>query len=257
VATSNPAFSQDMFAGYEQVYGVPRSTTMTVQGTMVKGLALLAILCATAAFSWNAVSDGQIGMGLIVGSMLGGFVVGMITRFKPSAAPWTAPMYAAIEGVFLGAISQIIDSQFSEHAVRGINMNGIAMQAVSLTVGVLFIMLFVYATGLIRVTDKLRAGIIAATGAVCLFYIVTIALSFFHIEMPLVFSSSVYGIGFSLFVVGLAAFNLLLDFDFIEKGSQSSAPKYMEWYGAFGLLVTLVWLYIEILRLLSKLADRR
>ncbi len=258
MATSNPAFSQDMFAGYEQVYGVPRSTTMTVQGTMVKALALLAILCATAAFSWNATSEGQIGMGLIFGSMFGGFIVAMVTMYRPTAAPWSAPLYAAIEGIFLGALSQIIDSQFSASAtVRGINMNGIAMQAVSLTVGVLFIMFFVYATGLIKVTDKLKTGIVAATGALCLFYFVTILLQMFHIEMPLVFSSSVYGIGFSLFVVGLAAFNLLLDFDFIEKGSQSNAPKYMEWYGAFGLMVTLIWLYLEVLRLLMKLSDRR
>jgi uncharacterized YccA/Bax inhibitor family protein len=135
-------------------------------------------------------------------------------------------------------------------------MNGIAMQAVSLTLGVLFVMLFVYATGLIRVTEKLKTGIVAATGAVCLFYFVSIVLRMFGVQMPF-FGSSIYGIGFSLFVVGLAAFNLLLDFDFIEKGSQSDAPKYMEWYGAFGLMVTLVWLYLEILRLLMKLADRR
>jgi uncharacterized YccA/Bax inhibitor family protein len=261
VATSNPAFSQDMFAGYEQVYGVPRSTTMTVQGTMVKALVLLAVLCATAAWSWNATSQGQIGVGLLFGSMIGGFIFAMITISRPTAAPWTAPIYAAFEGVFLGALSQIVDTRFASHlgnVRRGIpDMNGIAMQAVSLTLGVLFIMLFVYATGLIRVTDKLKTGIVAATGAVGLFYLLSILLRMFGVEMPLVWSSSVYGIGFSLFVVGLAAFNLLLDFDFIEKGAQSSAPKYMEWYGAFGLMVTLVWLYLEILRLLQKLADRR
>jgi uncharacterized YccA/Bax inhibitor family protein len=217
-------------------------------------------LSATAAWSWNATSEGQIGGGLLFGSMIGGFLVAMFTMYRPTAAPWSAPIYAAIEGVFLGSLSQIIDTRFSPaaNAARHIpDMNGIAMQAVSLTVGVLFIMLFVYATGLIKVTEKLKTGIVAATGAVCLFYLVTIVLGMFHIEMPLVFSSSVYGIGFSLFVVGLAAFNLLLDFDFIEKGSQSNAPKYMEWYGAFGLMVTLIWLYLEVLRLLMKLADRR
>jgi uncharacterized YccA/Bax inhibitor family protein len=250
-----------MFAGYEQVYGAPRSTTMTVQGTMVKAFALLAILCATAAWSWNATSQGQLAGGILFGSMLGGFVFAMITMYRPTASPWTAPIYAALEGVFLGSLSQIIDTRFSgalANPARGIpDMNGIAMQAVSLTVGVLFIMLFVYATGLIKVTDKLKTGIIAATGAVALFYFVTIVLQMFHIEMPLVFSNSAYGIGFSLFVVGLAAFNLLLDFDFIEKSSQANAPKYMEWYGAFGLMVTLIWLYLEVLRLLQKLADRR
>ncbi len=260
MTSSNPAFSQDIFAGYEQVYGVPRSTTMTVQGTMVKSLVLLTVLLATAAWSWSAMAGGQISYPVLMGSLFGGFFVAMITTFKPSAAPWSAPLYAALEGVFLGALSQVIDTRFSvpvAGAVRGINMNGIAMQAVSLTCGVAFVMFFVYATGLIRVTDKLKTGIVAATGAVCLFYFASIILGMFHIEVPLVFSSSVYGIGFSLFVVGLAAFNLLLDFDFIEKASQSNAPKYMEWYGAFGLMVTLVWLYLEILRLLQKLNDRR
>jgi uncharacterized YccA/Bax inhibitor family protein len=172
----------------------------------------------------------------------------MITMFKPTVAPWTAPLYAALEGVLLGAISQVIEQRYK---------GGIAVQAVSLTCGVLFIMLFMYATRIIRVTDKLRMGIVVATSALCLFYLVAMVLSFFHVGVPLLFSSSIYGIGFSLFVVGLAAFNLLLDFDFIEKASQTSAPKYMEWYGAFGLMVTLVWLYLEILRLLMKLASQR
>src|SRR5262245_18708893 len=131
------------------------------------------------------------------------------------------------------------------------------MQAVMLTCGVMFVMLFIYGTRLIRVTEKLQTGIIAATGALALFYMITMLLSFFGVHMPLVFSSSPLGIGFSLFVVGLAAFNLLLDFDFIEKAAYAGAPKYMEWYGAFGLMVTLIWLYLEILRLLAKLSDRR
>ena len=118
-------------------------------------------------------------------------------------------------------------------------------------------MLFAYATRLIRVTEKLKMGIVVATSALCLFYLVSMLLGFFGVQVPLLFSSSIYGIGFSLFVVGLAAFNLLLDFDFIEKASESSAPKYMEWYGAFGLMVTLIWLYLEILRLLMKLASQR
>jgi uncharacterized YccA/Bax inhibitor family protein len=121
----------------------------------------------------------------------------------------------------------------------------------------MFVMLFVYATGMIRVTEKLKAGIVMATGALCVFYLITMLGRLFGFEMPLVFSSSPWGIGFSLLVVGLAAFNLLLDFDFIEQASQAQAPRYMEWYGAFGLIVTLVWLYLEILRLLRKLADQR
>jgi uncharacterized YccA/Bax inhibitor family protein len=256
VATSNPAFSQDIFAGYEQVYGAPRTTTMTVQGTVGKTFALLAILIATGIWSWNATASGQLAFGALLGSMLGGFVVAMITIFRPTAAPWSAPLYAACEGVFLGSLSQIIDVQYGVK-VRGVALNGIAMQAASLTCGVMFVMLFLYATRIIRVTDKLRAGIVMATGALCMFYLVAVVLSMFRVEVPLIFSSSLYGIGFSLFVVGLAAFNLLLDFDFIEHCARSGAPKYMEWYGAFGLMVTLVWLYLEILRLLRKLADQR
>ncbi len=253
MSSGNPAFSSEMFAGYDQVYGVPhtRSTTTTVQGTMGKTALLLAILSFTALWAWNAVGSGKFPLALLGVSALGGFIVALITIFKPTAAPITAPIYAALEGVFLGAISQIIESMY--HA----KFPGIALQAVGLTAGVTFVMLFIYATGMVRVTDKLRAGIMMATGALALFYMVTILLSFFHVTMPLVFSATPMGIGFSLLVVGLAAFNLLLDFDFIEQAAQHAAPKYMEWYGAFGLMVTLVWLYLEILRLLSKLADRR
>jgi uncharacterized YccA/Bax inhibitor family protein len=224
---------------------------MTVQGTVGKTFALLAILSATAFWSWNTMASGQLAFGFLIGSLIGGVIVAMITIARPTASPWSAPIYAALQGVFLGALSQVIELRFH------LRYPGIAMQAVTLTCGVLFMMLFAYATGMIRVTDKLRAGIVTATGALCLFYFVTMVLRFFGIEMPLVFSSSRLGIGFSLLVVGLAAFNLLLDFDFIENAARSEAPKYMEWYGAFGLIVTLVWLYLEILRLLQKLASQR
>jgi uncharacterized YccA/Bax inhibitor family protein len=253
VSSGNPAFSSEMFAGYDQVYGTPRtrSTTTTVQGTIGKTAVLLAILSFTALWSWNAIGSGQFPPAMILISALGGFVVAMITIFKPTAAPISAPIYAALEGVFLGALSQIVEMRY--HA----KFPGIALQAVGLTTGVTFVMLFVYATGLVRVTEKLRAGIMMATGALCLFYMVTMLMRLFGAEMPLVWSATPMGIGFSVLVVGLAAFNLLLDFDFIEQAAQSGAPKYMEWYGAFGLMVTLVWLYLEILRLLRKLADSR
>jgi uncharacterized YccA/Bax inhibitor family protein len=224
---------------------------MTVQGTVTKTFVLLVVLMATALWSWSAMASQTLAPGVLIGSALAGFVVAMITVFKPTVAPWTAPAYAALEGVFLGAISQVIEMRYHDR------VPGIAMQAVSLTCGVTFVMLFLYATRLIRVTDKLRTGIVAATGALCLFYFVAFLLSFFGMAVPLVFSSSMPGIGFSLFVVGLAAFNLLLDFDFIERAAYTGAPKYMEWYGAFGLMVTLIWLYIEILRLLTKLANQR
>jgi uncharacterized YccA/Bax inhibitor family protein len=254
VNTSNPAFSQDIFAGFEQVYGKPRSMAMTVQGTVGKTFLLLAILSATALWSWNAMADGRLAGGALLAAALGGFIFAMITIFKPTASPWTAPVYAALEGVFLGALSQVIETQTH---VRHPEYGGIALQAVSLTCGVLFVMLFLYGSRIVRVTDRLRMGIIMATGALCFFYLITILLGFFGVTMPLVFSSSPLGVGFSLFVVGLAAFNLLLDFDFIEHCADTNAPKYMEWYGAFGLIVTLVWLYLEILRLLRKLADQR
>ncbi len=248
MATSNPAFSRNLFPGYEQVYGEPASTTMTVQGTVAKTFVLLAIMLGTGAFAWTAAAGQTLGYGLLAGAGIGGFIVAMITMFKPTVAPWTAPLYAALEGVLLGAISQVVERMYG---------GGIALQAVTLTCGVLFIMLFLYATRIIRVTDKLKMGIVMATSALCLFYVIAMLLSFFHVGVPLIFSATRFGIIFSLFVVGLAAFNLLLDFDFIEKASATSAPKYMEWYGAFGLMVTLVWLYLEILRLLMKMAAQR
>ncbi len=249
--TSNPAFSQEMFAGYEQIYGVPRSLTMTVQGTVGKTFILLAILLATAAWSWNATAANGISMGILAVSGIGAFAVAVVTILRPVSAPWSAPIYAACEGVLLGAISQVVELRYHER------MPGIALQAVCLTCGVLFVMLALYATRIIRVTEKLTMGIVAATGAVAIFYLVAMVARMFGYEVPLIHSSSTFGIGFSLFVIGLAAFNLLLDFDFIERAAESSAPRYMEWYGAFGLMVTLVWIYLEVLRLLRKMADNR
>jgi len=254
LATSNPAFSNEMFAGYNQVYGVSRSpsTVMTVQGTIGKTCALLAILSATALYTWSAAADGRFEPIVLAAAGIGGFILAMITIFRPSVAPWTAPVYAAFEGVFLGAVSYLIESRLGKGAP-----SGIALQAVSMTAGTLFVMLFLYGSRLIRVTDRLRAGIMTATGAICLVYMLAFVARLFGASVPFINSPSPIGIGFSVFVVGLAAFNLLLDFDFVEKGAAVGAPKYMEWYGAFGLMVTLIWLYLEILRLLTKLQDRR
>jgi uncharacterized YccA/Bax inhibitor family protein len=253
LSSSNPAFSQDIFAGYDQVYGADRGHAMTVQGTMGKTALLLAILSATGLWTWGAVGDGRMGLEVVIGAAIAGFVVSLITIFKPAAAPWTAPLYAAMQGVFLGGVSRIIETQV---VAQNAAYAGIAFQAVSLTVGVALVMAFLYASGIIRVTDKLRSGIVMATGAVCLFYLVSIVLRMFGFG-SLTWSTTPLGIGFSFLVVGIAAFNLLLDFDFIEQGARREAPKSMEWYGAFGLLVTLVWLYLEILRLLAKLANSR
>jgi uncharacterized YccA/Bax inhibitor family protein len=246
-----------MFAGYDQVYGTSRTNVTTVQGTMGKTFLLLAILSATGLWSWNEVGSGQLPMGVVVGAAIAGFVTSLVTIFKPTFAPWTAPVYAAMEGVFLGGLSQVIDAQVrAQQGLQG-QFQGIALQAVSLTIGVTLVMLFLYATGMIRVTEKLRSGIMMATGAVCLFYLVAMVVRLFGYTPPLIWAATPMGIGFSLLVVGLAAFNLLLDFDFIEEAARREAPKYMEWYGAFGLMVTLIWLYLEILRLLSKLANSR
>ena len=250
MATSNPAFSQDMFAGYNQVYGASRSMVTTVQGTMSKTFLLLAILSGTGLWAFHSMGAGQLAGPVVGVSAIAGFILAMVTIFKPAISPWTAPVYAAMEGVFLGSLSQLVEMRFHEKAP------GIALQAVSLTVGTLLIMLFLCASGTVKVTERLKAGIMMATGAVCLFYVASIVLRLFGVSVPLLFSATPAGIGFSLFVVGLAAFNLLLDFDFIEEAARREAPKYMEWYGAFGLIVTLVWLYLELLRLLQKMNSR-
>jgi len=252
LATSNPAFSQDLFTGYGQVYGGTRSTAMTVQGAVGKTFLLLAVLSATAIWSWMAAFHQQLDPIVLPVAGIGGFVLALVTIFKPTLAPWTAPVYAAFEGVLLGGASFLI-----EMGLRGKGAYpGIAMQAVSLTGATLFCMLFVYGTGLIRVTDKLRTGIVAATGAICLVYFTAIVLGLFGVSVPFLRTATPIGIGIGVVIVGVAAFNLLLDFDFIEQGARSGAPKYMEWYGAFGLLLTLVWLYLEILQLLRQIYDR-
>ena len=248
---ANPAFAKDTFTQFDPAYVGTRSTAMTVNGAVGKTFVLLAILSATAIWSWNATLNGQMRQEMLIGSAIGGFIVALITIFKPTVSPWTAPVYAAFEGVFLGMLSCIVENYL------GRKYPGIAIQAVAMTGGTLFCMLFLYTTGTIKVTDKLRSGIIAATGAICLVYLVSFVLTMFGVGVPFIRSATPIGIAFSVFVVGLAAFNLLLDFDFIDQGARAEAPKYMEWYAAFGLMVTLVWLYLEVLRLLRKLQDRR
>jgi uncharacterized YccA/Bax inhibitor family protein len=183
---------------------------------------------------------------LMFGGLIGGFIVAMVTVFKKEWSPVTAPIYALLEGLVLGGISAFMDLRYP----------GIAIQAVGLTFGTLFALLLAYRSGLIPVTQKLRMGIVAATGGIMVFYLLQMLLGFFGIQFSSINGNGFIGIGFSLIVVAVAALNLVLDFDFIERGVQYGAPKYMEWYGAFGIIVTLVWLYLEILRLLSKLRSR-
>jgi len=243
--TSNPALNERAFQGERAVLG----DTMTLQGTVNKTGVLLICVIATAAWTWNLFLHShspQTVMPLALLGGIGGLIVAMVTIFKKQWAGITAPIYALLEGLVLGSISAILEVRFP----------GIAIQAVSLTFGTLVILLLAYRSGLIAVTEKFRLGVIAATGGIALFYIVEIVLGFFGIHFTAINGSGVIGIGFSVFVVIIAALNLVLDFDFIETGVRVGAPKYMEWYGAFGLMVTLIWLYFEILRLLSKLRSR-
>ena len=221
---------------------------MTLAGTVNKTGMLLLMAVLTATFTWYQVSTpaGIVGAGpYLWGGMIGGLVLALVTVFKKEWSPVTAPLYALVEGFFLGAISAMFNHMYE----------GIVMQAVLLTFGTLFALLFVYRTGLIKATENFKLGVAAATGGIFLVYMASIVLGLFGIQIPMIHESGMVGIGFSLFVVVIAALNLVLDFDFIETGAEQGAPKYMEWYGAFGLMVTLVWLYIEFLRLLAKLRD--
>lgn len=241
IRSGNPALRANTFANVPS-YGA--STTMTIQGTVNKTFVLLALTVFTACYSWTHLQNV---MPLAMGGAIGGFIVAIITVFKKQWAGITAPLYALLEGLFLGAISAIFERQYP----------GIVIQAVTLTFGTLFCLLFAYKSKMIKATENFKLGVAAATGAIFMIYLVNMIMRFFGTEMPFIHESGTVGILFSLFVVVIAALNLVMDFDFIEKGADIGAPKYMEWYGAFGLMVTLIWLYLEILRLLAKTRSRR
>ena len=244
--SSNPTLSDKIF---DDAGAVQRSQAMTIQGTVDKLFILTVLMVAAAVVTWNWVGTPEraaLGLALALGGALVGFVVGLITCFARSWAPFLSPVYALSQGLFLGAISFTYEKLY----------NGIVVESLGLTIAVLLILLFAYKTRLIKVTDHLRAGIIAATGAIALLYLVEFILGFFNIAVPSINGTGPIGIAFSLLVVFIASMNFVLDFDFIERGAEDGAPKYMEWYGAFGLLVTLIWVYLEILRLLSKLRRR-
>jgi len=238
--SGNPALSAKTFEGFPE-----SSDRMTINGAVNKTAMLLGLLLISSAWAWNLFYTTQDINAVLpyfwIGT-IGGFIVALVTIFKKTWSPITSPIYALLEGLAIGGISAIFEAAYP----------GIVIQAISLTFGTLLVLLLAYKSGLIKVTENFKLGIVAATGAICLIYILDLVLRFIGLSIPFIHEGGFFGIAFSLFVVAIAAFNLVLDFDFIEQGAENGAPKYMEWYSAFGLLVTLVWLYLEILRLLAK-----
>jgi len=243
---SNPVMKEKTF---ESVRAFGDTDVMTLDGTVNKTGLLLICTIATATWTWHLARSGEpgaVGLPLIIG-VIGGLIVALATVFKPMWSPITAPVYALLEGLVLGGISALTEMRFP----------GIAIQAVMLTLGTLVCMLVLYRARIIQATQGFKLGVVAATGGICLVYLVSMVLGFFGIQIPKIYEAGPIGIAFSLFVVTIAALNLIVDFDLIETGAAQGAPKYMEWYGGFAVMVTLIWLYLEILRLLSLLRSRR
>src|SRR3990172_4081722 len=245
--TGNPALNAKTFA-VPRLRDAATERGMTIEGTVNRTGLLLVLLLLGAGWSWRVFyAEGVAAtMPYIWGGALGGFVVALVTIFKKEWAAVTAPVYAVLEGLCLGALSGFFETQFP----------GIVLQAVGLTFGTLLALLVAYKSGVIKATENFKLGVVAATGGIALVYIATLVLGFFGVAIPFIHGSGPLGILFSLFVVVIAALNLVLDFDFIESGAAQGAPRFMEWYAAFGLMVTLIWLYLEILRLLAKLRSR-
>lgn len=238
----NPVFAREAFGARAAVSG----ETMTLAGVMRKSLALLAICFAGMLYAWKGMpgiglSDAGVGR-LFIGGFVGGVALLIYTRFRPERAVITGPLYALLQGLVIGVLTLALQAKY----------RGLPVQAAVLTVATLAVMLIGYRTGLIRATDKFRTIVASCTLSIFLFYIIAFGMSLFGLEIPFLHEGGLLGIGFSLFVVVLAALNLILDFDFIDRGI-GSAPAEFEWLAAFGLVVTLIWLYMEILRLLTKL----
>jgi uncharacterized YccA/Bax inhibitor family protein len=242
--SNNPVLKESAFAGQ-----MATGEAMTIQGTVNKTGLLLLFVVVAAAWTWglSRSETPEAAIPWAVGGALAGFLAALVTIFKKTWSPISASIYAICEGLFLGGISAIFERSYP----------GIAVQAISLTFAVLLVMLLAYKFGIIRATRGFKLGVIAATGAIALVYLVNMVMSlFFHTQMSFLSSSTPLSIGISVVVVIVAALNLILDFDMIENAARLGAPKYMEWYGAFGMMVTLIWLYLEILRLLGKTRRR-
>ncbi len=244
--SGNPAMNV-----FQNTISLPGAGAMTEKGTLNKFFLMFLLVMGSASLTWKAFYDGVNVMPWMLGSAILGFITAIVIIFKKEWSAYLAPVYGLLEGVFLGAISATYNNVFAKSAP------GIVTQAVLLTFGTVISMYLLYRFRIIKVTEKFRSIVLMATAGIAIFYLLAIVLRLFHVDIAFIHEGSMLGIGFSIFVVGIAALNLLLDFDMIEKGVAAGAPKYMEWYGAFGLLVTIVWLYLEILRLLGKLADRR
>ena len=242
--SNNPVLKESAFAGQ-----LATGQSMTIQGTVNKTGLLLLCVVVTSAYTWGLgrSQSPEAAYPWMFGGMIGGFVMALVTIFKKEWSPLTAPIYALLEGLFLGGISILFERSYP----------GIAVRAVALTFATLFVLLLAYKTGIIRATRGFKLGVLVATGAIAIVYMISMVASiFFHTQFSFLYSSSPLSIGISLFIVAIAALNLILDFDMIESASKMGAPRYMEWYGAFGLMVTLIWLYTEILRLLGKVQRR-
>ena len=247
IKSGNPALSEKNF---QTVFVGGSSEAMTIKGTLNKFGFMLLMLMGSAFYSWKEFAGGGNVTPLIWTGLIGGLVIAFAIIFKKEWAGYLAPLYALMEGLFLGAISAMYNNAFATKAPN------LVMNAVGLTFGVAIAMYFLYSFKIIKATEKFKSVIITATAGIGIFYLISMVLNMFGVQMAFLHEGSLMGIGFSLIVVTVASLNLILDFDMIEKGSQAGAPKYMEWYGAFGLMVTIVWLYLEILRLLSKLSSR-
>ena len=244
--SGNPALRNSTFKNE----GATVDQVMTLQGTVNKTGILLALVVVGATYTWNLFFQDEnpaAVMPIAIGGAIGGLVFALITMFKKEWAGVTAPVYAVLEGLFLGGISAIFEAQFP----------GIVIQATGLTLGTLASLLLLYKLGIIKPTENFRLMVVSATMGIGVLYLISFVMNMFGSGgIGFIHSNGLFGIGFSLFVVAIAALNLVLDFDFIEQGSEQGAPKYMEWFGAFALMVTLIWLYLEMLRLLSKLRSR-
>ena len=248
--SGNPALAEKRFRDTVLDDVVTYENAMTVRGTLQKFGFLMIMVLGTALYSWKEFASGGNTMPLILVGAFGGLIIAIILTFKKEWSPFLAPAYALLEGLFVGAISAYYNYVFAAKAPF------IIMNAVGLTLACAVAMYLLYSFKIIQATQKFKAIVMTATAGIGIFYLLTWVLSFFGVSLPFLHERSLMGIGFSLFVVAIAALNLILDFDMIEQGAALGAPKYMEWYGAFGLLVTIVWLYLEILRLLSKLSSR-